>query len=160
MSWSRRVNGGITKYKELNEAWSFTDHLWQGKNSERFLCGSRTRKEIAKVANDLITLKHQKHDKNLGLEHEQGIHISLWSIFTLKEMKNKTTDMIVYIIWCLLYILYILMHIYIYLCGYIVTIYSVLRVMKYYVIVRENIIKLHVLLWENLLTEKKKQVYI
>lgn len=52
------------------------------------------------------------------------------------------------------------MHIYIYLCGYIVTIYSVLRVMKYYVIVRENIIKLHVLLWENLLTEKKKQVYI
>lgn len=98
--------------------------------------------------------------KNLGLEHEQGIHISLWSIFTLKEMKNKTTDMIVYIIWCLLYILYILMHIYIYICGYIVTVYSVLRVMKYYVIVRENIIKLHVLLWENLLTEKKKQVYI
>ena len=113
MSWSRRANGGITKYKELNEAWSFTDHLWQGKNSERFLCGSRTRKEIAKVANDLITLKHQKHDRNLGLEHEQGTHKSLWSTFTLKEMKNKTTDMIVYIIWYLLYILYIHMHIYI-----------------------------------------------
>ena len=27
--------------------------------------------------------------------------------------------------------------------------------MKYYVIIRENIIKLYVLLWENLLTEKK-----
>lgn len=76
MSRGKRGNGGITKYKELNEAWSFTDHLRQGKNSERFLCGSRTRKEIAKVANDLITLKHKKHDRNLGLEHEQGIHKS------------------------------------------------------------------------------------
>ena len=53
------------------------DHLPQGKNSERFLCGSRTGKEIAKVANDLITLKHKKHDRNLGLEHEQAIHESL-----------------------------------------------------------------------------------
>lgn len=52
------------------------------------------------------------------------------------------------------------MHIYIYITGYIVTIYSVLRVMKCYVIDRENTVKLHVILWENLLTEKKKQVYI
>ena len=35
---------------------------------------------------------------------------------------------------------------------------AVLRVMKYYVIIRENIIKLHVLLWENLLTEKTKYI--
>ena len=49
-------------------------------------------------------------------------------------------------------------YIYVYICGYIVTIYSALKVMKHYVIIRENNIKLHVLLWENLLTEKKAYI--
>lgn len=58
----------------------------------------------------------------------------------------------------IIHFIYTYAYTYMHICGYIVTIYSVLKFMKYYVIIRENNIKLHVLLWENLLTEKKAYI--